>query len=212
MSDLKKLIILGSGPAGYSAGIYAARAGLNPILVTGLEVGGQLTTTTDVENWPGDHDDLQGPDLMMRMKDHAEKFNVEIINDHIEEVDLSEKPIKLKGNNEYFAESLIIATGASAQYLGLESEQKFLGKGVSACATCDGFFYKEKEVAVIGGGNTAAEEALYLSNICSKVHLIHRRDSLRAEKFYKIESFQKQMKVKLSSIGIANSKKLLETS
>ena len=191
MSDLKKLIILGSGPAGYSAGIYAARAGLNPILVTGLEVGGQLTTTTDVENWPGDHDDLQGPDLMMRMKDHAEKFNVEIINDHIEEVDLSEKPIKLKGNNEYFAESLIIATGASAQYLGLESEQKFLGKGVSACATCDGFFYKEKEVAVIGGGYTAAEEALYLSNICSKVHLIHRRDSLRAEKILQDRIFSK---------------------
>ena len=142
MSDLKKLIILGSGPAGWSAGIYAARAGLNPILVTGLEVGGQLTTSTDVENWPGDHDDLQGPDLMMRMKDHAEKFNVEIINDHIEEVDLSEKPIKLKGNNEYFAESLIIATGASAQYLGLESEQKFLGKGVSV--HCMAFIKKKR--------------------------------------------------------------------
>ena len=197
MSDLKKLIILGSGPAGYSAGIYAARAGLNPILVTGLEVGGQLTTTTDVENWPGDHDDLQGPDLMMRMKDHAEKFNVEIINDHIEEVDLSEKPIKLKGNNEYFAESLIIATGASAQYLGLESEQKFLGKGVSACATCDGFFYKEKEVAVIGGGNTAAEEALYLSRICSKVYLIHRRDELRAEKILQDRIFDEEKNGKI---------------
>ena len=200
MSDLKKLIILGSGPAGYSAGIYAARAGLNPILVTGLEVGGQLTTTTDVENWPGDHDDLQGPDLMMRMKDHAEKFNVEIINDHIEEVDLSEKPIKLKGNNEYFAESLIIATGASAQYLGLESEQKFLGKGVSACATCDGFFYKEKEVAVIGGGNTAAEEALYLANLCKKVHLIHRRDSLRAEKILQDRIFEKANEGKINLI------------
>ena len=182
MSEVKKLIILGSGPAGYSASIYAARAGLDPVLITGLEVGGQLTTTTDVENWPGDHDDLQGPDLMIRMQSHAEKFNVEIINDHIETVDISDKPIKLKGNNEYLSESLIIATGASAQYLGLDSEQKFLGRGVSACATCDGFFYKDKEVAVIGGGNTAAEEALYLSNICSKVHLIHRRDSMRAEK------------------------------
>lgn len=182
MSEVKKLIILGSGPAGYSASIYAARAGLDPVLITGLEVGGQLTTTTDVENWPGDHDDLQGPDLMIRMQSHAEKFNVEIINDHIETVDISDKPIKLKGNNEYLSESLIIATGASAQYLGLDSEQKFLGRGVSACATCDGFFYKDKEVAVIGGGNTAAEEVLYLSNICSKVHLIHRRDSMRAEK------------------------------
>ena len=191
MSDLRKLIILGSGPAGYSAGIYAARAGLNPVLITGLEIGGQLTTTTDVENWPGDHDDLQGPDLMLRMQDHAEKFDVEIINDHIEKVDVSGKPIKLTGNKEYAAESLIIATGASAQYLGLDSEQKFLGKGVSACATCDGFFYKDKEVAVIGGGNTAAEEALYLSNICSKVHLIHRRDSLRAEKILQDRIFSK---------------------
>ena len=191
MSDLRKLIILGSGPAGYSAGIYAARAGLNPVLITGLEIGGQLTTTTDVENWPGDHDDLQGPDLMLRMQDHAEKFDVEIINDHIEKVDVSGKHIKLKGNKEYAAESLIIATGASAQYLGLDSEQKFLGKGVSACATCDGFFYKDKEVAVIGGGNTAAEEALYLSNICSKVHLIHRRDSLRAEKILQDRIFSK---------------------
>ena len=191
MSDLRKLIILGSGPAGYSAGIYAARAGLNPVLITGLEIGGQLTTTTDVENWPGDHNDLQGPDLMLRMQDHAEKFDVEIINDHIEKVDVSGKPIKLIGNKEYAAESLIIATGASAQYLGLDSEQKFLGKGVSACATCDGFFYKDKEVAVIGGGNTAAEEALYLSNICSKVHLIHRRDSLRAEKILQDRIFSK---------------------
>ena len=191
MSDLRKLIILGSGPAGYSAGIYAARAGLNPVLITGLEIGGQLTTTTDVENWPGDHNDLQGPDLMLRMQDHAEKFDVEIINDHIEKVDVSGKPIKLKGNKEYATESLIIATGASAQYLGLDSEQKFLGKGVSACATCDGFFYKDKEVAVIGGGNTAAEEALYLSNICSKVHLIHRRDSLRAEKILQDRIFSK---------------------
>ena len=197
MSELRKLIILGSGPAGYSAGIYAARAGLDPILITGLEIGGQLTTTTDVENWPGDHDDLQGPDLMERMKNHAEKFNVKIINDHIEQVNVKDKPIELKGNDTYLAESLIIATGASAQYLGLESEERFLGRGVSACATCDGFFYKDKEVAVIGGGNTAAEEALYLSNICSKVHLIHRRDSLRAEKILQDRIFAKEKEKKI---------------
>ena len=197
LSELRKLIILGSGPAGYSAGIYAARAGLDPILITGLEIGGQLTTTTDVENWPGDHDDLQGPDLMERMKDHAEKFNVKIINDHIEQVNVKDKPIELKGNDTYLAESLIIATGASAQYLGIESEEKFLGRGVSACATCDGFFYKDKEVAVIGGGNTAAEEALYLSNICSKVHLIHRRDSLRAEKILQDRIFNKEKEKKI---------------
>ncbi len=197
MSELRKLIILGSGPAGYSAGIYAARAGLDPILITGLEIGGQLTTTTDVENWPGDHDDLQGPDLMERMKNHAEKFNVKIINDHIEQVNVKDKPIELKGNDSYLAESLIIATGASAQYLGLESEERFLGRGVSACATCDGFFYKDKEIAVIGGGNTAAEEALYLSNICSKVHLIHRRDSLRAEKILQDRIFAKEKEKKI---------------
>ncbi len=197
MSELRKLIILGSGPAGYSAGIYAARAGLDPILITGLEIGGQLTTTTDVENWPGDHDDLQGPDLMERMKNHAEKFNVKIINDHIEQVNVKDKPIELKGNDSYLAESLIIATGASAQYLGLESEERFLGRGVSACATCDGFFYKDKEIAVIGGGNTAAEEALYLSNICSKVHLIHRRDSLRAEKILQDRIFDKEKEKKI---------------
>ena len=197
LSELRKLIILGSGPAGYSAGIYAARAGLDPVLITGLEIGGQLTTTTDVENWPGDHDDLQGPDLMERMKDHAEKFNVKIINDHIEQVNVKDKPIELKGNDTYLAESLIIATGASAQYLGIESEEKFLGRGVSACATCDGFFYKDKEVAVIGGGNTAAEEALYLSNICSKVHLIHRRDSLRAEKILQDRIFNKEKEKKI---------------
>ena len=197
LSELRKLIILGSGPAGYSAGIYAARAGLDPILITGLEIGGQLTTTTDVENWPGDHDDLQGPDLMERMKDHAEKFDVKIINDHIEQVNVKDKPIELKGNDTYLAESLIIATGASAQYLGIESEEKFLGRGVSACATCDGFFYKDKEVAVIGGGNTAAEEALYLSNICSKVHLIHRRDSLRAEKILQDRIFDKEKDKKI---------------
>ncbi len=177
-----KLIILGSGPAGYAASIYAARAGLNPLLITGAEEGGQLTTTTDVENWPGDSDGLQGPELMLRMRKHAEIYKVKIINDHIHETELSEKPFKLKGSQNWSSDALIISTGSSAKYLGLESEMKFLGKGVSACATCDGFFYRDKEVAVIGGGNTAAEEALYLSRICSKVHLVHRRDQLRAEK------------------------------
>ena len=177
-----KLIILGSGPAGDAAGIYAARAGLEPLLITGAEQGGQLTTTTDVENWPGDHDGLQGPELMERMKKHAEMFNVLIVNDHIDQTELSEKPFKLKGSQYWSCDSLIISTGASAKYLGLPSEKEFLGKGVSACATCDGFFYRDQEVAVVGGGNTAAEEALYLSRICSKVHLIHRRDKLRAEK------------------------------
>ncbi len=177
-----KLIILGSGPAGYAAGIYAARAGLEPLLITGAEQGGQLTTTTDVENWPGDYDGLQGPELMERMKKHAEMFNVLIVNDHIGQTELSEKPFKLKGSKNWSCDSLIISTGASAKYLGLPSEKEFLGKGVSACATCDGFFYRDQEVAVVGGGNTAAEEALYLSRICSKVHLIHRRDKLRAEK------------------------------
>ena len=179
---MKKLIILGSGPAGYAAGIYAARAGLDPIIIAGMQEGGQLTTTTDVENWPGDSDGLQGPELMDRMKKHAQQFDVEIINDHINEVDLSMKPFKLIGTSNYSCDSLIIATGASAMYLGLPSEKEYLGKGVSACATCDGFFYKDQEVAVIGGGNTAAEEALYLSRICSKVYLVHRRDELRAEK------------------------------
>ena len=197
MTDTKNLIILGSGPAGYSAGIYAARAGLNPILITGLEVGGQLTTTTEVENWPGDAHGLMGPDLMDRMKKHAETFGVEIVNDHIEQVDFSFKPMTLIGNNEYSCNSLIIATGASALYLGLDSEQKYLGRGVSACATCDGFFYKDKEVCVIGGGNTAAEEALYLSNICSKVHLIHRRDKLRAEKILQDRIFEKEAEEKI---------------
>ena len=177
-----KLIILGSGPAGYAAGIYAARAGLEPLLITGAEQGGQLTTTTDVENWPGDHDGLQGPELMERMKKHAEMFDVQIVNDHIDSTELTEKPFKLTGSQNWSCDSLIISTGASAKYLGLPSEKEFLGKGVSACATCDGFFYRDKEVAVVGGGNTAAEEALYLSRICSKVHLIHRRDKLRAEK------------------------------
>ena len=197
MTDTKNLIILGSGPAGYSAGIYAARAGLNPLLITGLEVGGQLTTTTEVENWPGDAHGLMGPDLMDRMKKHAETFGVEILNDHIEQVDFSVKPMTLIGNNEYRCNSLIIATGASALYLGLESEQKYLGRGVSACATCDGFFYKDKEVCVIGGGNTAAEEALYLSNICSKVHLIHRRDKLRAEQILQDRIFEKEAEEKI---------------
>lgn len=187
-----KLIILGSGPAGYSAGIYAARAGLNPVLISGAQEGGQLTTTTDVENWPGDSNDLQGPDLMVRMKEHALKFDVEIINDHITSVDLSDKPFKLSGSNEYSCDSLIISTGASAMYLGLPSEQEFLGKGVSACATCDGFFYRDQEVVVVGGGNTAVEEALYLARICSKVHLVHRRDQLRAEKILQDRLFNEE--------------------
>ena len=187
----KKLIILGSGPAGYAASIYAARAGLNPVIIAGAEPGGQLTTTTEVENWPGDSDDLQGPDLMERMKKHAEKFGVEIINDHISKVNLALAPFVLNGTDSYQADTLIIATGASAKYLGLPSEQEFLGRGVSACATCDGFFYKGQEVAVIGGGNTAAEEALYLANICSKVHLVHRRDELRAEKILQDRIFNK---------------------
>ena len=186
-----KLIILGSGPAGYAASIYAARAGLNPVIIAGAEPGGQLTTTTEVENWPGDSDDLQGPDLMERMKKHAEKFGVEIINDHISKVDLEQSPFLLSGTDSYQADTIIIATGASAKYLGLPSEQEFLGRGVSACATCDGFFYKGQEVAVIGGGNTAAEEALYLANICSKVHLVHRRDELRAEKILQDRIFKK---------------------
>jgi thioredoxin reductase (NADPH) len=176
------LIILGSGPAGYTAALYASRANLKPLLITGLEIGGQLTTTTDVDNWPGDHDNLQGPELMERMKEHIGKYDTEIIMDHIKEADLSNTPIKLIGDSTtYTCDALIIATGASAKYLGLESEKLYLGKGVSACATCDGFFYKGLEVVVIGGGNTAVEEALYLSNIASKVTLVHRRDKLRAE-------------------------------
>ena len=193
MSDNhNKLIILGSGPAGYAASIYAARAGLNPIIIAGMQEGGQLTTTTDVENWPGDSDGLQGPELMERMKKHAQEFDVEIINDHINEVSLTKKPFTLKGVNEYSCDSLIIATGASAMYLGLPSEKKYLGKGVSACATGDGFFFKDQDVAVIGGGNTAAEEALYLANICSKVYLVHRRDELRAEKILQDRIFKQE--------------------
>jgi len=187
-----KLIILGSGPAGYTAAIYAARANLNPVVITGITQGGQLTTTTDVDNWPGDIRGLQGPDLMERMKDHAERFDTKIIFDHIKCVNLKQKPFQLTGDTgNYSCDALIIATGASAQYLGLKSEQAFMGKGVSACATCDGFFYRNKPVAVIGGGNTAVEEALYLSNICSHVTLVHRRDALRAEKILQSKLFDK---------------------
>lgn len=187
-----RLIILGSGPAGYTAAVYAARAGLDPVVITGLVQGGQLTTTTDVDNWPGDVEGLQGPDLMDRMKRHAERFESAIIFDHINAADLSKRPFTLTGDNgTYTCDALIIATGASAQYLGLESEEAFMGKGVSACATCDGFFYRNKPVAVIGGGNTAVEEALYLSNLCSHVTLVHRRDSLRAEKILQKKLFER---------------------
>ena len=185
MSDIKhaQLLILGSGPAGYTAAIYAARANLKPVLVTGLHQGGQLTTTSEIENWPGDFGETTGPELMQRMLQHAEKFETEIVFDHINRVDLSSRPFKLYGDTQTFScDALIIATGASARYLGLPSEEDFKGRGVSACATCDGFFYRNKPVAVIGGGNTAVEEALYLANIASEVHLIHRRDSFRAEK------------------------------
>lgn len=185
MTDTKhcRLLILGSGPAGYTAAVYAARANLNPVMITGMQQGGQLTTTTDVDNWPGDVEGLQGPDLMERMRQHAERFNTEIIFDHIHTADLSARPYKLTGDSGvYTCDALIIATGASAKYLGMESEEAFKGKGVSACATCDGFFYKNKPVAVIGGGNTAVEEALYLSNIASQVTIVHRRDKFRSEK------------------------------
>ncbi|MGL6054154.1 MAG: FAD-dependent oxidoreductase, partial [Vibrio metschnikovii] len=185
MSDVKhcKLLILGSGPAGYTAAVYAARANLNPVLVTGMQQGGQLTTTTEVENWPGDPEGLTGPNLMERMKQHAERFETEIVFDHINQVDFSTRPFRLKGDSqEYTCDALIISTGASAKYLGLPSEEAFKGRGVSACATCDGFFYRNQKVAVVGGGNTAVEEALYLANIASEVHLIHRRDTFRSEK------------------------------
>jgi len=185
MSETKhcRLLILGSGPAGYSAAVYAARANLNPVIVTGMEMGGQLTTTTDVDNWPGDNEGVQGPELMERMKAHAERFGTEIIFDHIHTTDLSERPFKLSGDShEYTCDALIIATGASAMYLGLDSEEAFKGKGVSACATCDGFFYRGQNVAVIGGGNTAVEEALYLANIADHVTIVHRRDQFRSEK------------------------------
>jgi thioredoxin reductase (NADPH) len=194
MSETKhcRLLILGSGPAGYSAAVYAARANLHPVLITGMEQGGQLMTTTDVDNWPGDNDGVQGPDLMARMLAHAERFDTEVIFDYIASVDLGARPFKLKGDSqEYTCDALIIATGASAQYLGLPSEEAFKGKGVSACATCDGFFYRNQKVAVIGGGNTAVEEALYLSNIASEVTLVHRRDALRAEKILQKQLFDK---------------------
>ncbi len=178
-----RLLILGSGPAGYTAAVYAARANLNPVLVTGMQQGGQLTTTTDVENWPGDAEGLTGPDLMVRMQQHAEKFDTEIVFDHINKVDFSQRPFRLFGDShEFTADAVIISTGASAKYLGLDSEEAFMGKGVSACATCDGFFYRNQKVCVVGGGNTAVEEALYLSNIASEVHVIHRREQFRAEK------------------------------
>ena len=194
MSDIKhcRLLILGSGPAGYTAAVYAARANLSPVLITGMEQGGQLTTTTDVDNWPGDPEGLQGPALMERMREHAERFDTEIVFDHIHTAKLTEKPFRLEGDNGiYTCDALIIATGASAKYLGLESEEAFKGKGVSACATCDGFFYRGQKVAVIGGGNTAIEEALYLSNIASEVHLVHRRDTLRGEKILQDKLFEK---------------------
>ncbi|MBH8579590.1 thioredoxin-disulfide reductase [Bisbaumannia pacifica] len=194
MSEVRheRLIILGSGPAGYTAAVYAARANLKPLLITGIQAGGQLTTTTDVDNWPGDENGVQGPELMERMKRHAERFDTEVLFDHINEVSLGERPFTLKGDSgTYRCDALIIATGASARYLGLPSEQQFMGQGVSACATCDGFFYRNQEVVVVGGGNTAVEEALYLSNIASKVTLVHRRDSLRAEKILQDKLFEK---------------------
>ncbi|MFC4291123.1 thioredoxin-disulfide reductase [Sphingorhabdus arenilitoris] len=193
------VIIIGSGPAGYSAAVYAARANLSPMIVTGVEIGGQLMTTTDVDNWPGDDQGVLGPELMDRMRKHAERFGTRIENDHIERVDFRQRPFRLYGGaGEYSADAVIIATGASAQYLGLPSEQAFMGKGVSACATCDGFFYRNKPVAVIGGGNTAVEEALYLANIASHVTLVHRRDSLRAEKILQDRLFAKEKEGKIT--------------
>ena len=194
-----RLIILGSGPAGYSAAVYAARANLKPMLIAGIQLGGQLTTTTEVDNWPGDPEGLTGPALMERMQAHAERFGTEIVYDHINEVDLSVRPFVLKGDMEEFTcDALIIATGATAQYLGLESEAKFMGQGVSGCATCDGFFYKNQKVMVVGGGNTAVEEALYLSNIAAHVTLVHRRDSLRSEKILQDHLFEKAKEGKIS--------------
>ena len=185
-----RLLILGSGPAGYAAAVYAARANLSPVLIAGVEQGGQLMTTTDVDNWPGDVEGLQGPDLMDRMQRHAERFNTDVVNDHIHNVDLGQRPLRLFGDDsEYTCDALVIATGAVARYLGLESEERFKGRGVSACATCDGFFFKDQPVAVVGGGNTAVEDALYLSNIASRVTLVHRRDALRAEKMMQDQLF-----------------------
>jgi len=199
-SQHHRLIILGSGPAGYTAGVYAARANLNPVIITGMEQGGQLMTTTDVDNWPGDFDGLQGPDLMQRMLQHVERYGTEVIFDHINKVDFSSRPFKLEGdmNGNYTCDALIISTGASAMYLGLDSEEAFKGKGVSACATCDGFFYKNQRVVVVGGGNTAVEEALYLANLCEHVTLIHRRDSLRSEKILQDKLFEKEAQGKVS--------------
>jgi len=201
MSDMQhhRLIILGSGPAGYTAAIYAARANLKPVVITGMQQGGQLTTTTEVENWPGGTADLQGPQLMQQMQEHVERFDAQVVFDHIESVDLGVRPFRLVGSSSYSCDALIIATGASAQYLGLPSEEAFAGRGVSACATCDGFFYRNKKVAVIGGGNTAVEEALYLSNIASEVVLVHRRDALRSEKVLQDRLFarEKEGKVKI---------------
>ncbi len=199
MSDIRHhpLIILGSGPAGYTAAVYAARANLNPVVITGIQQGGQLTTTTEVENWPGGPADLQGPALMQQMLEHAERFETDVVFDHIEEVDLDARPMVLKGTQTYSCDALIIATGASAQYLGLDSEQAYMGKGVSACATCDGFFYRNQKVAVIGGGNTAVEEALYLANIASEVILVHRRDALRAEKVLQDRLFAREQEGKV---------------
>ncbi|MCW8871386.1 MAG: FAD-dependent oxidoreductase, partial [Xanthomonadales bacterium] len=195
MSDVKhsRFLIVGSGPAGYTAAIYGARANLKPLVITGLEQGGQLTTTTDVENWPGESEGLQGPDLMQRMLEHAERFDTEVVFDHIHTTDLSQRPFRLEGDSGvYTADALVIATGASAKYLGLPSEEAFKGKGVSACATCDGFFYRGRKVAVIGGGNTAVEEALYLSNIAAEVVLVHRRDELRSEKILRDRLFERE--------------------
>ena len=199
MSDTQhhQLIILGSGPAGYTAAVYAARANLQPVVITGMQQGGQLTTTTEVENWPGGHAELQGPELMQQMQEHVERFEASVIFDHIERVDLESRPMLLEGSSNYSCDSLIIATGASAQYLGLPSEEAFMGKGVSACATCDGFFYRNQKVAVIGGGNTAVEEALYLSNIASEVILVHRRDALRSEKVLQDRLFQREREGKV---------------
>jgi thioredoxin reductase (NADPH) len=193
-----RLIILGSGPAGYTAAVYAARANLSPVVITGIQQGGQLTTTTEVENWPGGPADLQGPQLMQQMQEHVERFDAQVVFDHIDEVDLSERPIRLQGSASYSCDALVIATGASAQYLGLPSEEAFAGKGVSACATCDGFFYRNKKVAVIGGGNTAVEEALYLANIASEVVLVHRRDALRAEKVLQDRLFAREKEGKVT--------------
>ena len=200
MSDVKHhpLIILGSGPAGYTAAVYAARANLSPVVITGIQQGGQLTTTTEVENWPGGPADLQGPQLMQQMQEHVERFDASVVFDHIDEVDLSARPMQLKGTSQYSCDALIIATGASAQYLGLPSEEAFSGKGVSACATCDGFFYRNQKVAVIGGGNTAVEEALYLANIASEVVLVHRRDALRAEKVLQDRLFAREKEGKVT--------------